>query len=44
MDTKQTLVSIKLGEPDPWYFNVPANDARRTGDELMELMKPLLKQ
>jgi hypothetical protein len=44
MDTKQTLASIKLGEPDPWYFSVPADYTIRTGDEFMELMKPLLKQ
>jgi hypothetical protein len=25
MDTKQTLASIKLGEPDPWHFTVPAD-------------------
>jgi len=44
MDTKQTLTSIKLGEPEPWYFSVPADYATRTADEFMELMKPLLKQ
>jgi hypothetical protein len=44
MDTKQTLTSINVGEPDPWYFSVPADYTTRTGDELMELMKPLLKQ
>jgi hypothetical protein len=44
MDTKQTLTSIKLGEPDPWYFSVPADYTTRTTDEFIELMKPLLKQ
>jgi hypothetical protein len=44
MDTKQTLVSIKVGEPDPWYFKVPAHYTRRTADEWMDLMKPILKQ
>jgi hypothetical protein len=44
MDTKQTLAGITLGEPDPWYFSLPADYTTRTGDELMELMKPLLKQ
>ena len=43
-DTKQTLASIKLGEPNPWYFKVPANYTVRTGDEWRELMKPLLTQ
>jgi hypothetical protein len=40
-DTKQTLASIKLGEPDAWYFNVPADYTSRTSDELWELMKAL---
>ncbi len=44
MDTKQTLVSIKLGEPDPWYFSVSADYTVRTTDELTELIKPLLRQ
>ncbi len=44
MDTKQTLASIKLGEPDPWYFNVPADYTVRTTDEITELIKPLLRQ
>jgi hypothetical protein len=43
-DTKQTLASIKLGEADPWYFNVPANYTARTNDEWRELMKPLRRQ
>lgn len=43
-DTRQTLATIKLGEPDPWYFNVPASYTVRTSDEWMELMKPFLKQ
>ena len=43
-DTTQTLASIKLGEPDPWYFNVPADYTVRTGDEWRELMMPLLTQ
>jgi len=43
-DTKQTLVSIKLGEPDAWYFKVPANYTARTSDEFQELMKTFLKQ
>jgi hypothetical protein len=43
-DTKQTLANIKLGEPDRWYFEVPANYTTRTADEWMELAKPLLKQ
>ena len=41
-DTKQTLASIKLGEPDPWYFEVPRKYTVRTGGEWWELMKPLL--
>jgi hypothetical protein len=44
MDTKQTLASIKLGEPDPWYFSVPADYTARTTDEITELIKPLLRQ
>jgi hypothetical protein len=44
MDTKQTLTSIKLGEPDPWYFSVPADYTTRTTDEFTEVMKLLLKQ
>jgi len=43
-DTKQTLASIKLGEPDPWYFKVPTNYTVRTGDEWRELMRPILTQ
>ena len=43
-DTKQMLASIKVGEPDPWYFNVPTSYTVRTTNEWMELMKPLLKQ
>ena len=43
-DTKQTLVSIRLGEPDPWYFKVPTNYTVRTGDDWQELVKPFLKQ
>ena len=44
MDTKQTLASIKLGEPDPWYFNVPTDYTIRTADETINVIKPLLKQ
>jgi hypothetical protein len=44
MDTKQTLASIKLGEPDPWYFKVPPEYTIRTTDESIELIRPLLKQ
>jgi hypothetical protein len=44
MDTKQTLASIKLGEPDPWYFSVPADYTVRTTDEIAELIKPLLRK
>jgi len=44
MDTTQTLASIHFGEPDPWYFNIPANYTTRTADEWMELAKPFLKQ
>lgn len=44
METKQTLASIKLGEPDPWYFNVPTDYTPRTNSEWMDLMKPLMKQ
>jgi hypothetical protein len=43
-DTRQTLASIKLGEPDRWYFNVPANYTARTSEEWMGLISPLLKQ
>jgi hypothetical protein len=42
--TKQTLASIKLGEPDPWYFSVPASYNVRTSDELQKLMEPFLRQ
>lgn len=42
MDTKQTLVNFKLGEPNPWYFNVPASYATRTTDEWMVLANPML--
>lgn len=44
MDTTQTLACIHFGEPNPWYFNIPANYATRTADEWMQLAKPLLKQ
>ncbi len=44
MDTKQTLASIKLGEPDPWYFSVPADYTVRTTDEITGLIRPLLRQ
>lgn len=44
MDTTQMLISIQFGEPDPWYFNIPANYTTRTADEWMELAKPFLKQ
>ena len=44
MDTKQTLASIKLGEPDPWYFKVPTDYMIRTADEVTKLIQPLLKQ
>jgi hypothetical protein len=44
MDTKQTLASIKFGEPDPWYFKVPPDYTIRTTDESIELIRPLLKQ
>jgi hypothetical protein len=44
MDTTQRLASIQFGEPDPWYFNIPANYTTRTADEFMELAKPFLKQ
>jgi hypothetical protein len=44
LDTKQTLVDIKLGEPDPWYFNVPTNYTTKSVDESIALFKPLLKQ
>jgi len=44
MDTTQTLASIHFGEPNPWYFSIPADYATRTADEWMQLAKPLLKQ
>jgi hypothetical protein len=44
IDTIQTLASIKLGEPDPWYFSVPAQYTNRTTAEWISLMKPLMKQ
>lgn len=43
-DTKQTLASVKVGEPDAWYFNVPSDYTSRTRDELWELMKAFVKQ
>ena len=43
-DTKQTLASIKPGEPDLWYFKVPSDYTTRTGDEWRALMTPLLKK
>jgi hypothetical protein len=44
MDTKHTLASIKLGQPDPWYFEVPSTYSVRTSAEWMTLLRPLLKQ
>lgn len=44
MDTKQTLASIKLGDPDPWYFKVPPDYTVQTTEESIALIKPLLKQ
>jgi hypothetical protein len=36
--TKQSLVHIQLGEPDPWYFAIPTNYTARTGEEWNALL------
>jgi hypothetical protein len=43
-NTKQSLVHIKLGEPDPWYFAIPTNYTTRTPDEWRVLMSGLLQK
>lgn len=43
-DTKHTVTHIKLGEPDPWYFEVPTTYTKRTKDEWWPLMLPHLNQ
>jgi hypothetical protein len=43
-DTKHSLVHVKLGEPDPWYFEIPTNYTARTSEEWTALMmSPLQK-
>lgn len=44
VDTKQSLASIKLGEPDQWYFSVPPDYTTRTAEEWLNIAKPLLPQ
>jgi hypothetical protein len=41
-DTKHSLVHIKLGEPDPWYFEIPTNYTTRTSEEWKALIIPQL--
>jgi hypothetical protein len=43
-DSKQSLVHIRLGEPDPWYFAIPTNYTTRNSDEWHALMAGLLKK
>ena len=39
--TETSLVHIKLGDPDPWYFSIPTTYTARTPKEFQALIEPM---